>query len=321
MPLRKLHKEGFYFQDNEFTDIYSPIVGPFAAMIYEKLCRNSYGNPTVEYSVRDLARGMSHASAARAIEILETVGLIKRRPTSGNRKSVCQLFDVKALAESHGAMRQRKSASLELPTPMFDRLQSQVRTVRHRQQGRTKARAALTGKKNVEIAERSGFHALFSVSQRDTIVSHLIRQRSTGETQTGTHLIREKGRNKEVPSPTPSHCSEADKDKDPPDEDEPDPLLKWARAAFTGPMNDLRDHLLDTTRHPVRYLANGYADWQEFGFDSLTIQAAEWHGAELALVLSASDPAATKRGLYKYRTTWEPSVRKWFECEVQVELR
>ncbi|MGA2632603.1 MAG: hypothetical protein ABSF16_00035 [Terracidiphilus sp.] len=319
IPLRKLHKDGYYFQDNEFTDVYSPIVGPFAAMIYERLCRNSYGNPTIEFSVRDLARGMSHASAARAIQILEIVGLIKRLPTSGNRKSVCQLFDVKALAESHGAMRLRKSAPLELPTPVFDRLKSQVRAVRQRQQGKTKARADLTGKRNVEISVQSGLHSLFSVSQRDASVSPAIRQRSTRETQTGTHLLTEERRTENVLSPTPSR--EQTVQKDFPNEEESEALLKCARNLFNGVIDEIRAHLLDTNTPPVPHLANGFADWQKYGFGSLAVKAAARRGNGLALVLSATDPAATRRGLEKYRRTWEASFRKSFGCKVQVALQ
>jgi hypothetical protein len=322
IPFRTLHKEGFYFQENEFTDIYSPIVGPFAAMIYERLCRNSYGNPRVEYSVRDLARGMSPASAARAIQVLGIVGLTERLPTSGNRKSACQLFDVKALAESHGAMRPRKSAPFELPALTVDRLKAQVKAVRQSQQGKTKARAISCGKRNVEIAAPSGFHSLFSVSQRDASVSHLIRKRATRETQSGTHLLQEERRIEEIPTPTPTPngSGKAEEDKDSPDEDEPDGQIRWARIKFTGVIDDMRAHLLDTSRPPAPHLGNGAADWEDFGLGSLAVEAVAQQGKALILTLSARDPMAARAALERYRPVWEPSLRKWYECEVRWEI-
>jgi hypothetical protein len=264
---------------------------------------------------------MSPTSVARAIQILDLVGLIKRLPTSGNRKSTCQLFDVKALAESHGAMRPRGSSHFELPEPTRERLEAQVRAIRQCQQAKPKARVLNSGKMNAEIVTLSGFQSHFSVSQRDATVSHLIRQRATRETQTESHLIQQEGRIEEgpTPTPTPSESGAAQKDKDSPDEDEPDPL-QLATHAFIGVMNDLGDHLFDTSRPPAPHLANGAADWEAFGLNSLGVEAAAWRGEALELVLSASDPAAALRGLEKYRKNWEAALRKWYGCEVKIAL-
>lgn len=224
VPLRKQPKDGYYFQDNELIDLYASIIGPFATAVYGALCRNTYGKPTVKYSVRDLARtiGMSATIAARSIEVLENVGLIERLPTSGNQKSVCQLFDLKALALFHGATRERKSAPLQLPTSIADRLKARVKTIRQRQQGKEK-QCALPSGKDVGIASRSRFNPLFSVSQRDASVSHLMNHCSSRDTQTGTHLLQEELRNKEVPTPTPTPIDrgQVEKDNDLPVEDEP----------------------------------------------------------------------------------------------------
>jgi hypothetical protein len=325
VPLRKFPKDEFYAQDNELIDLYGSIIGPFAGFVYAALCRNAYGKPTVEYSVRELARvtGMSAPAAARSIKILETIGFLKRLPTSGNRKSQCQLFDLKALAISHGATRLHKSARLAFPPLSFERLNAQVKTVRRGQQGKGKARALSTGKENAEIASWSEFHTLLSVSQRDATVSHLVHQRSTRETQTGTHLLREERRIEESPTPTPTPTGHGDaqQDKDSPSEDEPDRLRRMARAVFTGPMNDLKGYLLDTSRPPIRHLANGGEQWKRFGLDTLAVEAAEWCGDMLALTLSAIDPATAREGLMKYRRTWEPSLRRWYGCEVRWEIR
>lgn len=85
-------------------------------------------------------------------------------------------------------------------------------------------------------------------------------------------------------------------------------------------MKDMGNHLLDTSRPSAPHLANDYSDWHEFGFDSLAIEAAARSRNVLELVLSASDPAATQRGLHKYRRTWEASLRTRYGCEVKITL-
>jgi hypothetical protein len=181
--------------------------------------------------------------------------------------------------------------------------------------------------RETEAADRTDFghqgcaNLFLLDSKRDAAVSPERHHWSARESQVGFHLIQQNTKPQKIPSPTPSQEHESQKAKDSPDEDEPEPLLKLARAAFTGPMNDFGDHLFDSSRPPAQHLANGAGEWEEFGFDSLAVEAAAWCGEVLVLVLSAYDPAAAERGLYKYRKTWEPSLRKWFECEVQVELR
>jgi hypothetical protein len=82
----------------------------------------------------------------------------------------------------------------------------------------------------------------------------------------------------------------------------------------------MRAHLLDTSKPPNPNLVNGYAEWEEFGLNSLAVKAAKRCGEGLVLSLSASDPAAARRGLNKYQRKWDSSIRIWFECEVTVEL-
>lgn len=108
--------------------------------------------------------------------------------------------------------------------------------------------------------------------------------------------------------------------KDFPNEEEPDDLLKWARASFNGVIDDMRVHLLDTSKPPNPHLANGYDEWRQFGFNSLAVKAAAMRGNVLALVLSVSDLAAARRGLDKYRRVWEASLLKWFGSKVHIEL-
>ena len=83
----------------------------------------------------------------------------------------------------------------------------------------------------------------------------------------------------------------------------------------------MRALLLDTNRPPNPRLANGYAEWEKFGFGSLAVEAATRRGKVLALTLSARDPTAARRGLERYHRRWEASCREWFDCEVTVDLQ
>jgi hypothetical protein len=161
-----------------------------------------------------------------------------------------------------------------------------------------------------------------SASQRHASVSPETRQRSTRETQTGTHLIQKEERSKRTTSLyPPSHGGETRTEKTDPDEDEPDEPLKCARRAFIGVMDEMSAHLLDTGKPQSPPFANGYADWDKFGFNNFAIVAALRSGEALVLILSASDVAAARRGLEKYHRKWEASLRKWYECEVHVEWK
>jgi len=98
-------------------------------------------------------------------------------------------------------------------------------------------------------------------------------------------------------------------------------ILLIVEPVVMAPRRERGDHLLDTNRPLIPSLTNGFADWQDFGFSSMAVEAAKWRGAVLTLNLSVDDPAATRRGFDKYRKKWEASLRKWYECEVLIELQ
>jgi len=52
----------------------------------------------------------------------------------------------------------------------------------------------------------------------------------------------------------------------------------------------------------------------------MAVEAAELRCADLVLTVSAIDPAAARGGLERYRETWEPSLRKWYEGEARIQL-
>jgi hypothetical protein len=309
-------KAPFFLIGNEVFDVFLPIMGADCFTLYAHFERSVYRDPKLKHSIRDLAEvtGLGATTILRSLEILEHLRLVKLTRFGGSRDSECQLLNSWFVAERLGAKYDCRTLSYSLPSEVAQSLNAEVEALREKQQGKPLQR--LVGSAHPECGNPP-----LRVSQRNASDSPAIRQRRTRETQTGSHLIRKEERNKEVPTPTPSHRCEAEKSKDSPDEDGPDPLLKWAQIKFTGVMKDMGNHLLDTSKNPAPHLANGFADWQDFGLDSLAVEAATWRGEVLVLTLSASDVAAARRGLEKYLRTWNASLRKWYKCQVHVELQ
>ena len=303
---------------NEVIDAFLPLMGAEAFAVYGYLKRIKFTNPELRHTVRDIGphTKRSASTVSRSLEILQHLKLVELIRFGGNKASECKLLDSKKAALSLGAIYDSKTISWSLPRDKAKRLGHEIATICERQQGRPVRR--IEGASENDCENRHLY-----VSQRNASVSPEKRQRATRETQAGTHLIRKKERIEEALtcSPSPSDGGEAEKGKDSSDEYEPEGLLELARAKFTGVMNDLGDDLFDTNRPPVPHLANGFADWEEFGFNSLAVEAAKWRGETLELCLSARDPAAVRRGLEKYHRKWNASLRKWFACEVKVELR
>jgi hypothetical protein len=306
----------FCWVGNEVFDVWLPIMGADCLTLYALFARRVYFDPKLKHTVRELAEAteIGITTVSRCLKILEYLRLVKLTRFGGSKDSECELKDSWFAANRLGVTYDSGTHSYSLPPQVAQRLISEVKAIREKQQGKMP-------QSTPRGAPRTCGKPPLRVSQRNASVSPAIRQRAARETQTGTHLIREEGRTEEVLSPTPSHDGEAQKAKDSPDEDEPDPLLRWARIKFTGVMKDMGNHLLDSSRPPVPHLANGFAEWERFGFDSLAVEAAAWRGEVLVLVLSASDPAAARRGLDKYRKKWEASLHKWYKCEVNVELQ
>jgi hypothetical protein len=316
IPLRGKVKDPFCCIGNEVFDVFLPIMGTDCFALYAYFARKVFHDPRLKHSVRDLADAteLGVTTVSRSLEILEHLRLVKLIRFGGSKDSECQLLDSRVLADRLGAKYHPRTLSFSLPPKVNQRLEAEVSALRERQQGKPSPNV-------LNCAPRNCGNLILSVSQRDASVSLAIRQRSIRETQTGGHLIQEERRREEVPTPTPSHDCEAKKPKDTSEENEPDSLLSWSQIKFTGVMKDMGSHLLDTSKPSVPHLANGFADWQEFGLNSLAVEAAAWRGALLELALSAFDLAAARRGLEKYNRTWNASLRKWFECEVRVELQ
>jgi hypothetical protein len=316
IPPRGEPQSPFCWIANEVLQVFLPVMGPDCLAIYVFFAGKVFTNPKLRHTVRDLAEAtrVGPTTVSRCLEILEYLRLVKLTRFGGSRDSECRLLDSRAAVNRLGAAFDPATLSYSLPPEVASRLKNEVNAIRTRQQGKSLPIAQ-------DCAPPACGNRQSRVSHRNASVSPARRQRSARETQTRTHLIQEERRIEEVPSPTPSHGYEAQKAKDSPDEDEPGALLRWARIKLTGVMKDMAGHLLDTSRPPASHLANGYADWERFGFDSLAVEAAARRGEALALVLSASDPVAAQRGLEKYRKTWGASLRNRYECKVRVELQ
>ena len=320
IPLRGAPIEGWRWQDNEVSIVFQPIIGPAATALYCHLTGKGFGAP-FKYTLRGLAEetGRGRATIWRAMSVLERIGMVRLRTGGGSQPSECSLVDLKKLAARLGASQDKKRASYVLAPCRVEELKSQIAALRNSMEVKHP-----TGNESQSVSgeklARSGIASLFLLgSKRDASVSPERRQRSTRETQTGTHLLQEEGRNEKVPSPTPSH--EEAQPKNSANEDGSDALLKCARDLFNGVIDDMRAHLLDTNKPPNSNLANGYADWTKFGFNGLAVEVAARRGEVLVLVLSAIDPAEARRGLDKYRKTWEGSFLNRFGGKVQIELQ
>lgn len=309
-------KAPFFCIGNEVFDVFLPIMGIESLAIYAWFRRMEFSNPSLAHTLRVISKdtGIGVTTVSRSLEILEHLGLVKLTRFGGSKGSECQLPDSKEVANKQGAKYNPKTLSYSLPPQVAQRLKAEVKALRERQQGRTPQTA-------VSYPQHGCGNRPAPVSQRDASISPEIRQRSTRETQTGAYLLQEEGRNEDVPSPTPSRSGNADSAKTLPNKDGPDELLKQAVNKFTGVMKDMRDHLLGSNRPQAPHLANGFDDWQEYGFSSMAVEAVARRGEDLELMLSADNPAAALCGVEKYRQEWNESLRKWFAVAVQVDFQ
>lgn len=316
----KTHPQQDYCSlDNEAARVFLPIIGVSAFALYVTLATDALGNSQFQSNQRQLASkaGQSLATVSRNIRILIHLGMIRIISSGGSNDTTYQLMDLKELCRKHGAT-ERFRASLVLPENTCERLKRQVAALRceiagKRQAERCDSSEQRSGNRGGNL--ESDFH------QRDASVSPETRQRFAGETQTGFYQLRKKEEEKNSPSPTPSRSGKAETPKNLPIKGESDELRKQAVNRFTGVIKDMQDHLLGSNRPQAPHFTNGFDDWQKYGFDSLAVESAARRGEVLELVLSASDPAAARRGLKKYRQKWEASLHTWFGIAVQVDIQ
>ena len=97
---RTVRTPGHAWQENELYDVFLPIVGPYAALVWNTMTRLSYG-ADVEASLRELALRtvISKDTVARSIAVLEAVGMIEVLAVSKYR-----LIDLKVLVLDLGGI-------------------------------------------------------------------------------------------------------------------------------------------------------------------------------------------------------------------------
>jgi hypothetical protein len=301
----------FCWQDNETYDVFQPIIGPYGIALYTNLSRNAY-DEKVKYTLRGLAKATSQSKSTvdRNLKVIEHVGMVRLTTNGGNRESLCELLNLKDRVQSWGTPIEQAR--------MIHQLVEEVKTLRRHLAGKIESMpesqlASLQGR-----AQGVGGKLFLSHSQRDASVSLDARQRPAGETRKGSHLLLQDTTPQNVSPPTPSHSEESLKGKGSSNDDKTEDLVIWARTKFTGVIDDLRGNLFETNRPQSSHLANGGADWQQFGFGSLAVEAVIERAGGIVLTISANNPAAAQAGIDKYSRRLNASLRKWYECEVEV---
>lgn len=96
------------------------------------------------------------------------------------------------------------------------------------------------------------------------------------------------------------------------------------RVAFGEAVNAVHDALTRLTPPAFekrRNFRNGAAEWQEYRFGDLAFEFCDGDRAYgLVLTVSSPDPAATGRGLEKYKSRWNTALRRAFGQAVQLKL-
>ena len=306
---------GFCFQENELYRVFQPIVGSAAVALYCNLTSMAFGyDPTIRFSRRSLAArsNMSRGTIARELAVLERTGMLRLRLCGGNLQSEGELVGLKGLAESLGAVYNKRAMSLLLPPEKQESLKAQVAELRRALQGKIRNEGRATMNHPLVAPE----------TERDASGSLERRQRRAGETQIGVQQIKKERRQENSPTPTPSRCDASCEAQELSYEGESIGVsLSHARALFNGVMNDLKHHLVNPTMPRRKHLRDGYDDWRRFGFESLGVVEVSDAAGKIRLELCANDPEMSRAGLEKYRKTWRASLHRWFEHEVEIELQ
>lgn len=101
--------------------------------------------------------------------------------------------------------------------------------------------------------------------------------------------------------------------------------LNLARIAFEAAADSVHDALMRLTPPAFekrRNFRNGAVEWNDYRFGDLAIESCEAnpvHG--LVLTVNSPDPAATGRGLEKYKSRWTAALQKAFGQSVRLVVR
>lgn len=321
VPMRAANpNKGFFWLDNELVDLFQPLIGADASAVYNALVREYHAGATLKVTTRALAKAAKccAATVSRSIEILSYIGMIRVRHGGGNQPNAYDLFDLKALARHLGATSNRRGTAFTFPAHVRAQLRREIAALKAKQSGKHPA-SSKESSTLPAIAVMVSDGLLPCVSHGNTDASGEKHQRVTRETQNGPHLLLQNTRLKDSLYPTLTHEPEAEEPKAMPGEGAVVDDLTWARLKFDGVMKEMKSYLF-AHRPPLPHLTNGTADWNAFSFENLTVVRVSPPDVPLLLTLSASDPAAARRGLEKYQRTWNRYLEKWFESQVDVDF-
>jgi hypothetical protein len=191
---RTARTPGHAWQENELYDVFLPIIGPYAAMVWNTMTRLSYG-ADVEATLRELAARtvISKDTVARSIAVLGAVGMIEILGDSRYR-----LIDLKVLVVDLGGVFLRQKASYELPVAQSDRLRVEVRRVLAQAQRKPVAQSD----KAADVQE------IVPVSPERQACPARATNLSCQSDKAGRVIDIQDTRNQENPSPTPSRKRE-----------------------------------------------------------------------------------------------------------------
>ena len=344
--VRDARKPGHCWQDNELYDVFQPIIGPMAMLVYLQMTRECYGH-TVEFSLRELgaAAGVSKDTAQRSLAILELIGMARRtRAGSVRVPAQYELTDLKDLCRHYGGIMQRARASYVLPGMETARLREKVKEFLSRD------RAPKSGPSTVSVGDSSaGRHETAHVSQRKDSAEKISapatvsvgdsgnrdaggsEDRSAGDevvSQNGvyclpgeTPLYNNTQNNKTNPSPTPPLPGGVE-NKPPAAKAELPHVDAFAWGRFRLALKQaLCDAMPLGRQQRMPSVVKGqedydacFRDWwlRGWGFAD--------GGDALRLETDSADPESTRRGLEKYRRRIEDLMVSYFGGIVQIEV-
>ncbi|HVJ09292.1 MAG TPA: hypothetical protein VM554_13000 [Acidisarcina sp.] len=127
---RTVRKPGHAWQENELYDVYLPIIGRDATLVWSTMTRVSYG-AEVDASLRELAElaCMSKDSVSRALQVLLHLGMVRTRGRGPRACGRYLLADLKLLTIDLGGVFVRQRAAYALPEDVSGRLREQVATL------------------------------------------------------------------------------------------------------------------------------------------------------------------------------------------------
>lgn len=136
IKLRDKRKPGHCWQDNELYDCFQPVIGALAVSVYVRITRECYGT-ALRIGLRELAAltGISKSAVARALAVLEGVGLVRAKRGAVKQAAELDLTDLKELAVRHGAVFDHGRCSYVLPAEVRRKLRQEVADLRRRMHG------------------------------------------------------------------------------------------------------------------------------------------------------------------------------------------